>query len=190
MQHQPTAEQMHPYVRPGAPPGHDCTSYKLLKSTESSFESEAFVGSVKTRLLFVGSGSSTRKRIMKTNIKEPSSKLLLQFLRIFPRRGHLGRAADQLCIVVQAILGMVDHGLSLLCGTGKWGSGGGEGGADLEPPWVQRKMLPSPACSTRDTLSPHRPHFRSSCHTNQYRSIKRESAHCAANYRNGSPCQQ
>ncbi len=24
MQHQPTAERMHPYVRPGAPPGHDC----------------------------------------------------------------------------------------------------------------------------------------------------------------------
>ncbi len=26
MQHQPTAERMHPYVRPGAPPGHDWTS--------------------------------------------------------------------------------------------------------------------------------------------------------------------
>ena len=25
----------------------------------------------------------------------------------------------------------------------------------LLPPWVQRKILPSPACSTRDTLSPH-----------------------------------
>jgi hypothetical protein len=30
MHHQPTAERMHPCVRPGAPPGHDCTK-KFLK---------------------------------------------------------------------------------------------------------------------------------------------------------------
>jgi hypothetical protein len=34
MQHQPTAERMHPHVRPGAPPGHDCG----LKKTDNLYE--------------------------------------------------------------------------------------------------------------------------------------------------------
>jgi hypothetical protein len=29
MQRQPTAERMHPYVWPGAPPGHDCQYYEV-----------------------------------------------------------------------------------------------------------------------------------------------------------------
>jgi hypothetical protein len=32
MQHQPTAERMHPHVRPGAPPGHDWNQTFILDS--------------------------------------------------------------------------------------------------------------------------------------------------------------
>jgi hypothetical protein len=36
MQHQPTAERMHPYVRPGAPPGHDWFIGKSVKSNSKT----------------------------------------------------------------------------------------------------------------------------------------------------------
>ncbi len=41
MQHQPTAERMHPYVRPGAPPGHDCHLRKVIKKYECCCEQSA-----------------------------------------------------------------------------------------------------------------------------------------------------
>jgi hypothetical protein len=85
----------------------------------------AFVSIRKDTDVFVGSGSSTRKRIMMTNIRKCHFKLYLGFIRIFPRRGHLGRATDQLCIVVQAVLGMVDLRLSLFSGFLLCGTGGG-----------------------------------------------------------------
>ncbi len=34
MQHQPTAERMHPYVRPGAPPGHDWDRKGIIVNIE------------------------------------------------------------------------------------------------------------------------------------------------------------
>ncbi len=75
MQHQPTAERMHPHVRPGAPPGHDC--YIGLCG------SLPFISLALSSLCVPADGRGRGQEINKTTAKQPLPTYFLSGVKKF-----------------------------------------------------------------------------------------------------------